>query len=232
MVGVDSMRITKIEDLQKPLHESIEKAINMAPPRNFEESVECIIVIRDVDLRRPENRFRMFVKLPHEIAKVDKIGVFADGPHLTQIQSAKIDGVLLEIIDRAKLEVIRARPRMAKKLAKKFRIFVASAPMMTLIARYIARYLAPRNKMPIPVPLNKNIVEAVMEAKRTVAVRLSTTPQIATKIGYRSMSVDHLTENAIALISNVVNKLPNGFRNISDIYVKTTMGPAARIAID
>jgi len=232
MVGVDSMRITKIEDLQKPLHESIEKAINMAPPRNFEESVECMIVIRDVDLRRPENRFRMFVKLPHEIAKVDKIGVFADGPHLTQIQSAKIDGVLLEIIDRAKLEVIRARPRMAKKLAKKFRIFVASAPMMTLIARYIARYLAPRNKMPIPVPLNKNIVEAVMEAKRTVAVRLSTTPQIATKIGYRSMSVDHLTENAIALISNVVNKLPNGFRNISDIYVKTTMGPAARIAID
>lgn len=232
LVGVGSMRITKLEDLQKPLHSSIEKAVMTAPPRNFEESVECIIVIRDIDLRRPENRFRMFVKLPHEVAKVDRIGVFADGPHLTQIQSAKIDGVILEVIDRAKLEVIRARPRMTKKLAKNFRIFVASAPLMTVVARYIARYLAPRNKMPIPVPLNKNMVDAVNEAKKTVAVRLSTTPQIATKIGYRSMPVDHLTENVMALISSIVNKLPNGFRNISDIYVKTTMGPAVRISID
>lgn len=226
------MKVTKLDDLQKPLREIIEQAIAKAPKRNFEESVECIIVIKDIDLRKPENRFRMFVKLPYDVAKVDRIGAFADGKHLTEIQNAKFNDVILEIIDRAKLEVLRSKPRLAKKLARHNRIFVASAPMMTLIARYIAKYLAPRNKMPIPVPPNKNMVDAVREAKKTVAIRLSTTPQIATKIGYKSMSVDHLVENALTLIGSIVNKLPNGFRNISDIYVKTTMGPAFGISIE
>lgn len=225
------MRITKLESLEKPLSEIIEKCINNAPKRNFEESVECMIVVRDIDLRRPENRFRIFVKLPYDVAKIDKIGVFADGPHLTEIQSAKFDDVILEVIDKGKLEVLRSRPRMAKKLARKFRIFVASVSMMTVVARYIAKYLAARNKMPIPVPPNRNMVDAVRDAKKTVAIRLSTTPQIATKIGYRSLQIDHLVQNAMTLISNVVNKLPNGLRNISSIYVKTTMGPVYGIDI-
>ncbi len=225
------MKITKIEALEKPLKDAISKAIETAPARNFEESVECIIVVRDIDLRRPENRFRMFVTLPHDVALKDRIGVFADGRHLTEIQSAKFDDIILEIIDRAKLEVIRSKPRAAKKLAKKYRIFVASAPLMAIVARYIAKYLASRNKMPIPVPPARNMVEAVREAKKTVAIRLSSAPQIATKIGYRSMKVDMLLENALALVNSVVNKLPNGFRNISDIYVKTTMGPAFGVRV-
>ncbi|MEX0568395.1 MAG: 50S ribosomal protein L1 [Candidatus Njordarchaeota archaeon] len=225
------MRITRPEAIEKPLREIIEKAINNAPKRNFEESVECTIVVRDIDLRRPENRFRTFVKLPYDVAKIDKIGVFADGRHLTEIQSADFKDIILEVVDKAKLEVLRSRPRMAKKMAKKFRIFVASATMMAIVARYIAKYLAARNKMPIPVPPNKNMIDAVKEAKRTVAIRLSTTPQIATKIGYRSLPIDHLVENALALINSVINKLPNGFRNISDIYIKTTMGPAYGITV-
>lgn len=225
------MRITKLETLEKPLSEIIEKCINNAPQRNFEESVECMIIVKDIDLRRPENRFRIFIKLPHDVAKIDKIGVFADGRHLTEIQSAKFDDIILEVIDKGKLEVLRSRPRMTKKLAKKFRIFVASTSMMTIVARYIAKYLAARNKMPIPVPPNRNMVDAVRDAKKTVTIRLSTTPQIATKIGYRSLQIDYLVENAMTLISNVVNKLPNGLRNISSIYVKTTMGPAHGIDI-
>ena len=226
------MRISKVEALEDSLRDIITKAINNAPRRRFEESVECVIVIKDVDLRRPENRFRMFVVLPHEVAQVDKIGVFADGRHLTEIQDARFDDVVLEIVDRARLEVLRSKPRLAKKLAKRMRIFVASAPLMVMVARYIARYLAARNKMPIPVPPTKNMVEAVREAKKTIPIRLSTTPQIATKIGYRSMPVDHLVENAMTLIGSVVDKLPNGLRNISNIYVKTTMGPAYRIAVE
>ncbi len=226
------MRITKIEMLNKPMRESLEKAINSAPKRNFEESVECIVVVRDIDLRRPENRFRMFVTLPHDVAKVDRIGVFADGRHLTEIQSAKFDDVILEVIDRGKLEVLRSKPRAAKKLAKKCRIFVASAPMMAIVARYIAKYLAARNKMPMPVPPTQNMVDAVRKAKKTVAIRLSSAPQIATKIGYRSMQIDALVENAVTLVATIANKLPNGLRNISDIYVKTTMGPAYGIRLD
>ena len=225
------MKITKIEALEKPLKEILEKAINSAPPRNFEESVECTIVVRDIDLRRPENRFRTFVILPHDVSLKDRIGIFADGRHLTEIQAAKFDDIILEVIDRAKLEVLRSKPRSAKKLARNYRIFVASAPMMPIVAKYIARYLSARNKMPVPVPPSKSMVDAVREAKRTIAIRLSSAPQIGTKIGYRSMPLDNLLENAMTLINNVINKLPNGLRNISNIYVKTTMGPAFGVRV-
>ncbi|MCR8433070.1 MAG: 50S ribosomal protein L1 [Crenarchaeota archaeon] len=226
------MKITKLEDLKEHLEDSIKKAVTLAPKRNFEESVECIMVIRDVDLRHPENRFRLLVKLPNKVAKIDKIGVFADGPHLSQIQSTKIEDAIVEVIDRAKLEVLRSKSRATRKLARKLRIFIASAPLMPIIGKYVAKYLSPLNKMPIPIPLDQNIIDALNDAKHTVAVRLSTSPQIATRIGYKSMKIEQLTENAFTLVSAVVGKLPSGLSNISDIYIKTTMGPPARISLE
>jgi large subunit ribosomal protein L1 len=47
------------------LIDAIKRAIEYAPRRNFKQSVEMIVVLRDVDPRSPEGRIREIVFLPH-----------------------------------------------------------------------------------------------------------------------------------------------------------------------
>ncbi len=45
--------------------QAVEEAKKLAKPRRFKQSVELIIKLRDVDIRKPENRINTTVELPH-----------------------------------------------------------------------------------------------------------------------------------------------------------------------
>ena len=46
------------------LAESLRKALESSPKRNFKQAVELIIVLRDVDVKSPEGRIREIVFMP------------------------------------------------------------------------------------------------------------------------------------------------------------------------
>ena len=56
---------------------AVKEAKEQSKPRNFTESVDVIINIRDLDVRKPENRFNEEVTLPNGRGKEVKIGVIA-----------------------------------------------------------------------------------------------------------------------------------------------------------
>lgn len=217
-------------DLRNQLLQAIKRMKEVSPKRNFLEAVELHIGIKDVDLNRPENRFRIAVRLPYPIAKKDKIVFFADGAHLTALKDIAKNGEIT-VIDRAKIEEYRSSIRTMKKIARKNRIFLASQQLMGLIGRYFGRILSPRNKMPIPVAPNQDPKDAIEVAKRTVMVRLHKSPSINIKIGSRDMKDEELVENALAVISAIREKLPKGFKNIGSIVIKTTMGPPIKVEL-
>ena len=73
---------------------AVKEAKEQSKPRNFTESVDIIINIRDLDVRKPENRFNEEVALPNGRGKPINIGVIADGELIVQAKEAGLDVVI------------------------------------------------------------------------------------------------------------------------------------------
>ena len=74
--------------------EAGKEAKEQSKPRNFTQSVDVIINIKDLDVKRPENRFDEEVALPNGRGKEIKIGVIGDGELAVQAKNAGVDLVL------------------------------------------------------------------------------------------------------------------------------------------
>lgn len=210
----------KVQDLV----EAIEEARKLAKPRRFAQSYELVVKLRDVDVRKPENRFVQLIALPNPPpSKLSKVAVIADGDMALRAREAGADAV----ITREELEKVAASKREAKKLAKGYDVFIAQADMMPLIGRLLGRFLGPRGKMPQSVPPTVDVRPLVERAKRSVRVRLRDQPQVMCRIGSEDQDPKEVAENAMA----VLNFLLSRFRphNVEKIYVKLSMGPPVRV---
>ena len=76
---------------------AVKEAKEQSKPRNFTESVDIIINIRDLDVKKPENRFNEEVTLPKGRGKDVKIGVIADGELIVQAKDAGLDVVINKV---------------------------------------------------------------------------------------------------------------------------------------
>lgn len=205
---------------------SIEKAKEQAESRNYREAIEVQISLRNIDLDQPENRFTTRIVLPHPVTVKDKIGIFASDAHLSTLEDIQeeMDGEI-QIISERKFDRIKTDARTIKKLAEDVRIFLASVSLMGDIGKHLGRYLAPRNKMPIPLPIGADLREIIQRAKRTIQIRLRDDPIIYSKIGEESIDNEKLADNALALLQEIIEEVPNRWNNIKEIGFKTTMGP-------
>lgn len=211
-------------DKQK-IVEAVKEAKARAKPRNFTQTVEVAVNLKDIDLRKPENRFKLEVILPHGRGKEPKIAVIADG---AVAEAAKKLG--LDVISGEELEELGKNPRQARKLAKSYDLFIAAAPLMPKIGRYLGRYLGPRNKMPQVVPPTMTNLEPIVgRLRRTVRIQLKNNPVVHAPVGTEKMEDDRIAENIEAVLNAVIGKLERGENQVRSVYVKTTMGPAVKV---
>ena len=195
-----------------------------ARKRNFRQSVELLVNLRDIDLRRPENRIRELVELPHGLGREARVCVIASGDAALRARRAGLD-----VLEREELEAMAGDKKRAKKLAREYDYFVAEAPLMPLIGRVLGAVLGPRGKMPTPVPPTADFAAVVERLKRTVRVVAWKTPNVYCRVGTEDMDDRALAENINAVIKALEEKLPRGLRNIASIYVKMTMSPAVEV---
>ncbi len=206
------------------LKKALEKAL-ASRKRNFTQSVELIVTLRDVDLKKPENRFNELVELPNPLGKDVKVCVIASGQMALEAKNLGADA----IIQREDLEVLAKNRKEARKIARNYDFFVAEAPLMPLIGRALGPLLGPRGKMPTPVPPNTPLAPILERLKRTVRIRLKDQPTVQCRIGIETMNPAELAENALAVLRRLEEKLEKGSKNIEKIYVKTTMGEAVPV---
>ncbi len=207
------------------LVEAISEAIQKAKPRKFLETVEMAVNLKNVDMRRPENRIDAIVMLPHGLGKPRKVGVFARGETALKAKEAGADIVLgPEDIDE-----LAKNKRQAKKLAKQMDFFIAEATLMPEIGRKLGPILGPRGKMPQPIPPLADPKPFIDRLKKSVKIRTRDKPTFHAPIGKRDMDPEQLAENALEILKVVESKYENPSQNIKSIYVKTTMGPAVRV---
>ena len=207
------------------IQEAVARALDEAPERNFRETVDLAINLRDLDLNDPSNRVDEGVVLPSGTGQETKIVVFADGE--TAVRAEEVADEVLDVDDLADLA---DDTDAAKDLADETEFFVAEAPMMQNIAGALGQVLGPRGKMPTPLQPDDDVVETVNRMKNTVQLRSRDRRTFHTRVGAEDMSAEDIASNIDVILRRLHADLEKGPLNIDGVYVKTTMGPAVEVA--
>jgi len=192
--------------------------------RKFIQSLDLVINLKDVDLSKPENRIDEEIELPKGRGKEARIAVFATGE-----LALKAKGVADTVIQPEQIKELAEDKKKAKELAESHDFFVAEAPLMPTIGRTLGRILAPRGKMPKPIPPDADIESIVNKLKKSIKIRSKDKPTFHCLVGKEDMSPEDLAENIETILDRVESKLERGRMNIKSAYIKTTMGKAVRV---
>ena len=206
------------------IENAVSRAIDESPPRNFRETVDIAINLRDLDLDDPSNRVDESIVLPEGTGQETSIAVFAEGETAVRAEEAA-DAVL----DSDDLSDLGDDNSEAKDLADDIDFFLAEEGLMQDIGRYLGTVLGPRGKMPDPVGPDDDVVEMVERLKNSVQLRSGDRRTFHTRVGAEDMSAEEIADNIDVIIRRLEADLEKGPLNIGDVYVKTTMGPAVEV---
>jgi large subunit ribosomal protein L1 len=209
---------------RKQILEAVAKAREAAPARNFEQSFEIAVNLRELDMNRPDNRVNIRVTLPNGVG-ARKVLVFASGDLALRARRAGADAV----VEPDELGQLATDKKAAKKALNDYEVFVAEAPMMPTVGRVAGPILGPKGKMPTPVPPQAPIDNIIERERRTVVLRSRDKPFVHSIIGKEEMSDEEVAQNIEAVISNLTANMKRGFANIRSVFLKLTMGEAVKV---
>ena len=204
--------------------DAVSRALDEAPPRNFRETVDLAVNLRDLDLNDPSQRVDESVVLPAGTGQETQIVVFASGE-----TALRAEDVADEVLDGDDLEELGDDTDAAKDLADETDFFVADASLMQDIGRYLGTVLGPRGKMPTPLQPDDDVVETVNRMKNTVQLRSRDRRTFHTRVGAQDMNSEEIADNIDVIMRRLEADLEKGPLNIDSMYVKTTMGPAVEV---
>jgi large subunit ribosomal protein L1 len=208
------MEKEKIIEVLKKLRKETKK-------RNFSQSVDLIINLKDFDIKKES--VNLFLGLPH---KVKKMSVCA----FLNKKSEVVDSITGQEFEKYKDK------KEIKKLVKKYDFFISSASLMPQVARSFGRYLGPVGKMPSPQlgivkhedeKEIKKILDGIEEIVRVKSKEAS----LKFCIGKENMKDEEIAENIITAYNSVLNVLPRKKENIKTVMIKFTMSGPKKLEV-
>ncbi len=208
------------------LVEAVRSAREASKKRNFVQSFDLAVNLRDIDMSKPENRLNEEVVLPGGRGRQVKVGVIA-GDELALAAKEHADLV----ITKEELQELAKDRKKAKKVAESADFFIAQADLMPLVGRVLGPILGPRGKMPKPVPPNAPLESIISRLRRTVRLRTKDKPVLHVAVGTEEMSDEDVAKNIEAVLTHLERKLDAGMGGIKSIYLKTTMGQSVKVEV-
>jgi len=209
---------------ESQLVDVIKQAKESDKDRKFKQSVEMIMVFKDVDAKKGF-AINETVQLPRETTKPALVCIMASGDMGIKAKKIKADMVM----DENELTELSADKKKAKNLIKKYDFFLADTKLMPIVGKKLGQLLGPRGKMPTPVPFNAPIESFLERFRSSIKIRAKGSLSMACRIGEENMDDADLAANANAVVTTVEKILPNGSKNIKKIMFKTTMGKAMKV---
>ncbi len=216
--------VVEVQVVEERLVEAVKEALRLGKPRRFKQSLDLIVVLKDVDLKSPEGRIREIVYLPHKPTKEPKICVVAEGD-----MALKAREMGLEVLGREDLAKLRGNRKLAKKIAKRCDWVLVRADLMGMAGGTLGPALGPRGKAPTPVPPAANIEDVVERFKRAVWLRTRNQPQVMVKVGDEDMRPEEIAENIKTILQVLQDKY--GAQKIARVYLKKTMGIPVQVHV-
>ncbi|MFX0187146.1 MAG: hypothetical protein ACFE8A_05365 [Candidatus Hodarchaeota archaeon] len=202
--------------------------------RNFDETIDLIINIKDINLNDPKQRIDKELILPNDVITDDnpKVCVIASDDILLEAKNLGLD--TLNADGLAALD--REEKKYKKKFVKKYDFFIVEDKNMRDVARFLARFLGPTGKMPKPFPSGYGIISSVSDLKiaierykKIIRIIVKKHPVLQVKIGKKSMEMDKILENMKAVVDYVADQMPHKYNNFRSMFIKTTMGKPIKI---
>ncbi|MCL6002783.1 MAG: 50S ribosomal protein L1 [Thermoplasmatales archaeon] len=208
------------------LKKSLEEAINKSPKRNFGESIDIAVNLKDVDLSNPKNRLNEEIVLPNGRGRKVKIGLISGNE-----MASKAKGTADKFISAEELDKMSDDKRATKKMVNDIDFFIAEIALMPRVGKILGGIMGPRGKMPRPVPANVDPVPIINNLRKTVKARSKERPVVHVPIGTKDMDLEKVAQNGLEVLKRIESKLEKGEDNIRTVYVKTTMGPAVKVEV-
>jgi len=208
-----------VEDPEKNIRELIEGS----PKRNFVESVDVAINLKNLDMKNPSNRIKEEIALIEGLGLDQKIAVFAKGDLADRAKQAGAD-----IFSDDDIEEIGKNKRDAKKLASKYNFFLADPRFMSMIGKRFGPVLGPRGKMPIPIVNDSAIEEMIARFKRSIRINTKDNLTFHATLGKTTLGPERLSKNLLTVLDRVTAKLKDE-SNLKSVFIKTTMGKSKKI---
>ena len=205
------------------LKELVKKAREATPKRNFAQSVEITLVLKDIDVKKGFS-VNEIVVLPNPTKKGSSLCMLATGDMGLRAKKAGVD----QVMEPDTLDRIGTNRREARKIVRSYDFFLADATLMSSVGRSLGQFLGPKGKMPTPVPYGAPIENIASRLRSSTRIRSKNQLNMSTKIGDESMTDEQLVANASAVIASVEKKLPQGDKNIRNAIIKFTMGKALK----
>lgn len=216
--------VERVEALKLyPLDEAI-KLIKSLASAKFDETVEMAIKL-GVDPRKADQMVRGSVILPHGTGKKVKILVFTRGDEEKEALDAGAAYVgLKELIEKIKGGWVD------------FDYVVATPDTMPEVAK-LGKILGPKGLMPSPKvgTVTKEVGRIVSELKRgRIEFKVDKTGNIHAPVGKISFPEEHLRENTLALIEELIHQKPASHKGtyIKSVHLSPTMGPSVKVDVN
>jgi len=186
--------------------------------RNFTQSAELTLILKDIDVKKGFS-INEVVNLPNKTMKTSSICVFASGDMGMRARKAQVD----RVIEPDELDRLATNKKDAKKVVKAYDFFFADTTLMSNVGRSLGQFMGPKGKMPSPITYGAPIENIAERFRGSVRARAKNQLNISAKIGDEKMKDEHLVDNALAVISTIEKKLPQGDKNIRNAVIKFTM---------
>lgn len=209
--------------------EKIKKALeelNKSKKRNFAQSYDLIVNLRDIDIK--SNPVNFFVTLHYPKGK--KVSACC----LVGSELAEQAGACDLAIREKEFDKYKDDKKALQDLAKKYDYFVAQANLMPKVATIFGKVLGPKGKMPNPkagcvVPPTADLKDLMGKLQKTVKVQTKNAPTVQCICGNEKMSEEEIIDNIITLYNALVKALPNEENNVKDVLLKKTMSKPVKV---
>ena len=207
---------------------ALKKLKENSQKRNFKQTVELIINLKGIDIKKQDNQVNIFANLHYSWGKKISVCAFV-GPELQKQAEAVCDEAL--VVDNFPKYKDK---KLLKILAKKHDFFIAQANIMPQVASNFGRVLGPLGKMPNPkigcvLPPNGNVKAVYERLQKTKRLMSRDNPVVQCSIGKEDLNEEELVDNIMTVYNALVHALPNEKHNIKNAYLKLTMGKAFMI---
>ena len=202
----------KILQVVKDLREKSEK-------RNFSQTFDLIINLKEYDLKKPENKFTEEVILLHGRGEDARVVIFSDvikEPNIEVFSTEEVNGLV-------------KNKRNAKKLVGETEFFLAEPKLMPVVGKVLGQFIGPKGKL--PKIISGNIKQLIENYKKSVRIRVKDSPVIQCLVGKENMKDEDVAENIESVLKFLENRLPKGKHNIGKILLKLTMGKPVKLEV-
>mmetsp|Transcript_25335 Transcript_25335/g.47597 ORF Transcript_25335/g.47597 Transcript_25335/m.47597 type:complete len:232 (-) Transcript_25335:70-765(-) len=191
--------------------------------RNFTETVECQISLKNYDPQR-DKRFSGTFKLPTVPRPNLKCCVLGNARDVETAQRLNIDAMSVE-----DLKKLNKNKKLVKKLAKKYDFFIASDNMIKQVPRLLGPGLTKAGKFPTVLSSKEDMQEKVDEIKATIKFQMKKVMCLNVSVGNVEQEEKDIIVNVQLAANFLASLLKKNWQNIGGIFIKSTMGPATQI---